>query len=122
MDFSLLDYHDGFCDFFTSCLLYLNPSDLKACRLVCVLWNKIIRERVWGSKAVRASLNLRLVQRWMKTDPEVRKIGTTRGVVKSLFANNKHIFCGQNDGVIGVFTFALFFFIALEQQLINCSY
>ena len=104
MDFTLLEHHGGFCNFFASCILYLDPSDVKACRLVSKLWNKTIMEEVWRSKPGREKLEARLVQRWMTIDPEVKQIGETRCEVKSLYANNKHVFCGQTDGVIAVFT------------------
>ena len=61
-------------------------------------------EEVWKSKPGREKLEARLVQRWMTIDPEVKQIGETRCEVRSLYANNKHVFCGQTDGVIAVFT------------------
>ena len=50
-------------NFFVSCLLYLSPEDLKACRLVNKTWNKVIKEGVWGNKRVRKKLEEELVWR-----------------------------------------------------------
>ena len=88
MNFTLLEHHGGFCNFFASCILYLDPSDVKACRLVSKLWSKTIMEEVWKSKPGREKLEARLVQRWMTIDPEVKQIGETRCDVRSLYANN----------------------------------
>ena len=52
----LLAIGEGGQLFFVSCLLYLSPEDLKACRLVNKTWDKVIKERVWGSKRARKSL------------------------------------------------------------------
>ena len=61
-------------------LLRLNPRDLKACRLVCWEWHLFIRDKVWGSKAGRAKLERKLVDRWMNRDDlTATKIGEARG-------------------------------------------
>ena len=43
-------------DFFVSCLLFLSPEDLKACRLVNKTWARVIKEGVWGNKRARKTL------------------------------------------------------------------
>ena len=57
-------------DFFVSCLLFLSPEDLKACRLVNKTWNDLIKERVWGKKRARKRLEEKLLNRWKTTNPE----------------------------------------------------
>ena len=43
-------------NFFVSCLLFLSPEDLKACRLVNKTWAELIKEGVWGNKRARKTL------------------------------------------------------------------
>ena len=59
----LLAIGEGGEAFFVSCLLHLSPEDLKACRLVNKTWNKVIKERVWGSERARKRLEEKLLNR-----------------------------------------------------------
>ena len=45
-------------------LLLVGPRDLKVCRQVCRLWSDFIKEKLWGSRAVRRRLEARLAARW----------------------------------------------------------
>ena len=94
---SMLLRDGGGIKFFVDTLLRLNPRDLKACRLVCWEWHLFIRDEVWGSKAGRAKLERKLVDRWMNDDGDdltATKIGEARGKVESLFCDNQRVFCG----------------------------
>ena len=53
---ALLAIGEGGVDFFASCLLHLDPDELKACRLVNRAWDEFIRKEVWGSKGKRLLL------------------------------------------------------------------
>ena len=90
-------------NFFASCLLYLSPKDLKACRLVNTTWDKVIKERVWGSKRARKSLEKKLVHRWKTTSPETVQLGTVPQAVLAIFCNNTHIFCGVQGRKVKVY-------------------
>ena len=103
-------------DFFVSCLLHLSPEDLKACRLVNKTWDKVIKERVWGSKRARKRLEEKLLNRWKTINPETVRLGTMpqgdRIILESMFegfegfcnANNNHVFCGVQGGKVKVFS------------------
>ena len=48
---ALLRIGEGGIDFFASCLLHLDPDELKACRLLFNrAWDEFIRREVWGRK------------------------------------------------------------------------
>ena len=79
--------------FFVSCLLYLSPEDLKACRLVNTTWDKVIKEKVWGNKKARKTLEQKLSQRWNTTNPEAVELIMLESV-GVLFCNDKYVFCG----------------------------
>ena len=114
---ALLAIGEGGHHFFASCLLLLDPEELKACRLVNHTWDEFIREEVWGSKRARLQLQEKLAQRWKNTDPIAKEFGHVRmavdpclhpseiGVVDSIFCNNSHIFCGLDSGKVGVYSF-----------------
>ena len=53
---ALLAIGDGGVEFFASCLLHLDPDQLKACRLVNSAWDEFVRKEVWGSKVKRLLL------------------------------------------------------------------
>jgi len=89
--------------FFVSCLLYLSPEDLKACRLVNTTWNKVVKERMWGNKKARKTLEEKLSQRWNTTNPEAVEL-TMLESVGVLFCNDKYVFCGTCGGSIKVFS------------------
>ena len=40
-------------NFFVSCLLCLNPEQLKACRLVNSVWDQFIKDELWGQNTAR---------------------------------------------------------------------
>ena len=110
--------------FFASTLHKLKPRDLKACRLVCWEWNVFVRDEVWGSKAGRAKLEGKLVARWMNSDATFTKIGEARGPVYSIFCDDQHVFCGQDNdpngdepGTIGVYTLAGEWVRNLDQEI-----
>ena len=90
-------------DFFVSCLLHLSPEDLKACRLVNKTWNKVIKERVWGSKRARKRLEQKLLDRWKTTNPETARLSTVPRGITAISTNSSHIFCGLQDGKVKVF-------------------
>ena len=66
---ALLRIGEGGIDFFASCLLHLDPDELKACRLVNRAWDEFIRKEVWGSKRRRQLLKEKLLQRWKNIEP-----------------------------------------------------
>ena len=90
--------------FFVSCLLYLSPEDLKACRLVNTTWDKVIKEKVWGNKKARKTLEEKLSQRWTTTNPEAVELTMLPLSVGALFCNDKYVFCGMCGGSIKVFS------------------
>ena len=53
---AVLRIGEGGINFFASCLLYLDPNELKMCRLVNRAWDEFIRKEVWGSKGKRLLL------------------------------------------------------------------
>ena len=70
---ALLRISEGGINFFASCLLYLDPNELKMCRLVNRAWDEFIRKEVWGSKRRRLLLKERLLQRWKNVDPDAEE-------------------------------------------------
>ena len=97
--------------FFVSALLLLDPKDLKACRQVCSSWDKFIVDEVWGSKACKAKLAKKLLHRWMNDEAEnigspESQVGTARDNVVSLFFDDTHVFCGQRNHMVGVYSLA----------------
>ena len=112
---ALLAIGDGGVEFFASCLLHLDPDELKACRLVNSAWDEFVRKEVWGRRRRRLLLKEKLVERWKNIDPAAEQFGHVRmtlgpdlaadGVrkVDSIFCNNSHVFCGLPCGKVGVF-------------------
>ena len=112
---ALLAIGDGGVEFFASCLLHLDPGELKSCRLVNSAWDEFIRKEVWGRRRRRLLLKEKLVERWKNIDPATEEFGHVRmtlgpdlaadGVrkVDSIFCNNSHVFCGLPCGKVGVF-------------------
>ena len=101
---ALLAIGEGGVDFFASCLLHLDPHELKTCRLVNRAWDEFIRKEVWGSKVKRLQLKEKLLQRWKDVDPAAKELGPVRMMldpdsdlvnkeVASIFCNNSHVFC-----------------------------
>ena len=100
----LLSIGEG--DFFVSCLLYLSPEDLKACRLVSKTWNKVIKERMWGNKRARKRLEEKLVHRWKTQNPQTVQLGAVYPYcVEPIVCNNAHVFCGV-EGKVRVYSLA----------------
>ena len=109
---ALLSIGEGGTVFFASCLLHLNPDELKACRLVNRTWNEFIRKEVWGSTRRRLQLREKLNQRWKLSDPPLIEVGEVRNpilghsevdTVDSIFCDNSHAFCGLPCGKVGVY-------------------
>ena len=108
MDFvsKLMGNDPGGRTFFASCLLCLNPEELKACRLVNSIWAKFIMDEVWKRSRERKRLEGKLVQMWKNTDPRTVELGQTRGRVSSMFCNDAFVFCGLQRGKkVGVYSF-----------------
>ena len=91
-------------NFFVSCLLFLSPEDLKACRLVNTTWDEVIKGGLWGNKSARKRLEEKLGERWKSANPEAVKLGSVPERVQDIFCNNKHIFCGIDGGKVKVYT------------------
>ena len=92
--------------FLAAALLYLDPDDLKACRLVCSAWDKFIRENVWGLVAGRSVLERRLLNRWRNVEASLTMVEIAVPVytaVWGLFSNNAHIFLGSGK-VVAVYS------------------
>ena len=100
----LLAIGEGGEHFFVSCLIYLSPEDLKACRLVNKTWNDLIKERVWGNKRARKRLEEKLLNRWKTTNPETVRLGTVPRGVRAMFCNNTNVFCGVQGGKVKVYS------------------
>ena len=112
---AVLRIGEGGINFFASCLLYLDPNELKMCRLVNRAWDEFIRKEVWGSKKRRLLLKEKLVERWRNSDPAAEEFGHVTmewdpylhpiemGIVDSIFCNDSHVFCGLQSGKVGVY-------------------
>ena len=112
---ALLAIGEGGVDFFASCLLHLDPHELKTCRLVNRAWDEFIRKEVWGRKKRRLLLKEKLVERWKNSDLAAEEFGHVTmalnpylepfevGVVDSIFCNDSHVFCGLKSGKVGVY-------------------
>ena len=103
----LMGNDPGGRNFFASCLLLLNPEQLKACRLVNSVWDKFIMEEVWGKKRVRRRkrLEVKLVERWKTAEPITVEIGQARERVWSIFCNDAYVFCGGSmNGRVKVYS------------------
>ena len=112
---ALLAIGEGGVEFFASCLLHLDPVELKACRLVNSAWDEFIRKEVWGRRRRRLLLKEKLVERWKNIDPAAEEFGHVRitlgpdlaadGVrkVDSIFCNNSYVLCGLPIGKVGVY-------------------
>ena len=88
--------HGGGRQFFASCLLQLDPKELKVCRQVCTSWDKFIKEEIWDTFYGKSRLKRRLVDMWKNTDPNLTTVvWRIPGEVESLFSNDTHIFCGH---------------------------
>ena len=109
---AVLRIGEGGINFFASCLLYLDPNELKTCRLVNRDWEKFIRKEVWGNKRRRLLMKEKLLQRWKNVDPAAEEFGPVRMMldpdlvnkgVDSIFCNNSYVFCGLPCGKVGVY-------------------
>ena len=97
----LMGNDPGGQNFFAPCLLFLNPEDLKACRLVNKVWDQFIMEEVWGENRVRSrrKLEVKLVERWKTAEPTTVELGQAGGRVNSMFCNDAFVFCGDQRNV-----------------------
>ena len=86
---ALLRIGEGGIDFFASCLLYLDPDELKMCRLVNRARDKFIRKEVWGNKGKRLLLKEKLLQRWKNVDPAAEEFGPLRMMVDPDLVNQR---------------------------------
>ena len=112
---ALLAIGDGGVEFFASCLLHLDPDELKACRLVNSAWDEFVRKEVWGRRRRRLLLKEKLVERWKNSDLAAEEFGHVTmalnpylepfemGTVDSIFCNDSHVFCGLQSGKVGVY-------------------
>ena len=89
--------------FVADCFLLLEPEELKACRLVCTTWNKFIQKEVWENPRGRERLSGKLLHCWKTAHPLKKELGQVRQGVNSLFCDDRHIFCGENNGRVGVY-------------------
>ena len=110
---ALLRIGEGGVDIFASCLLDLDPDELKSCRLVNRTWNEFIRKEVWGSKQRRLLLKEKLLHRWKNIVPAAKEFSPVRMMldpdlfhneVDSIFCNNSYVFCGLPCGKVGVYS------------------
>ena len=62
---------------------------------MCSEWNQLIKKEV---------LTTKLLQRWTHFPPRLQLVGRAGENVTSLFCNDVHIFCGQENGLIGVYS------------------
>ena len=62
----LMRLDEGARKFLVNCFLFLDPEQMKACRLVCKEWNAFIMDDVWKSKRnwVKEKLDHKLVHRY----------------------------------------------------------
>ena len=91
--------------FFVSCLLCLNPEELKACRLVNKAWAKFIVDEVWKRSRGRKRLEGKLLERWKTAVPPAVELCQTRESVSSIFCNDAYVFCGLHCGEVRVYSF-----------------
>ena len=92
-------------NFFVSCLLCLNPDQLKACRLVNSVWNQFIKDEVWGkNRTRRRRLEGKLVEKWKSADPRTVEVSQTREFVYGIFCSDAYAFCGLKNGRVGVYS------------------
>ena len=101
--FSKLMGHGGGRSFFASCLLCLNPEQLKACRLVNSAWAKFILDEVWKTSKGRKRLEEKLVERWKTADPMAVELAQMRETVYRLSCNDAYAFCGLDSGKVAVY-------------------
>ena len=90
--------------FFASCLLCLNPEELKACRLVNSVWAKFIMDEVWKRSRGRKRLEGKLVERWKSVDPRTVELGQMRESVWSMCCNDAFVFCGLESRIVAVYS------------------
>ena len=90
--------------FFANCLLFLSPEQLKACRLVNTVWDQFIMDEVWGKRRGMRRLEEKLVHRWKTAEPITVELGQARERVCSMFCNDAHVFCGQGNGIVAVYS------------------
>ena len=100
----LMGNDPGGRSFFTSCLLCLNPEELKACRLVNSIWAKFIMDEVWKRSRERKRLEGKLVQMWKSADPRTVELGQTRELVTSMCCNDAYAFCGLENNRVAVYS------------------
>ena len=107
MDFvsKLMENDPGGRSFFASCLLCLNPEELKACRLVNPVWAKFIMDEVWKRSMGRKRLEGKLVERWKAADPRTVELVQTRERVYSMYCNDAYVFCGLPSSKVVVYSF-----------------
>ena len=101
----LMGNDPGGRSFFASCLLCLNPEELKACRLVSTVWAKFIMDEVWKRSRGRKRLEGKLLKRWKTADPRTVELCQTREPVESLSCNDAYVFCGLPSGKVAVYSF-----------------
>ena len=66
-------------------------------------WDKFIMEEVWGRHGKRKKLEQKLATSWKTADLITVELGQARREVSAIFCNDRHIFCGQDNGIVGVY-------------------
>ena len=67
------------------------------------MWDKFIMEEVWGRHGKRKKLEQKLATSWKTADLIMVELGQARREVSAIFCNDRHIFCGQDHGIVGVY-------------------
>lgn len=67
------------------------------------MWDKFVMEEVWGRHGKRKKLQQRLATSWKTADLITVELGQARREVSAIFCNDRHIFCGQDNGIVGVY-------------------
>ena len=75
---------------------------------VCTFWNELIKDKVWKSEVGKKGLSTKLRHRWVTLEPRLDLLAKAKAKAKntvtSLCCNDKHIFCGDLRGLVGVYS------------------
>jgi len=79
----------------------LTPADMRACRQVCAEWNLHVLA-LWRSKPGKVRLEAKLREGWTSSTNMAMQLGLARSQVFSVYSDDRHVFCGQHNQVVGV--------------------
>ena len=98
----------GAVRFVTDFFLFLDPEDLKACRLVSKQWAEFIKREVWNNEYGKKRLTQMLLQRWMTENPKEevlfnQEVNLENREITNMLCDEEYVYCADKTGKVMMF-------------------